>query len=438
MAVSRPDLSWLRVALLSLLAAAAFIAAAIWLLDLIPPKRLTLAAGRPGGAYFELAERYRAILARDGITVEILETAGSVANAEALARPAEPADAAFVQGGVPVPEAAEVEALAAVFLEPLWVLHAGALPEAADMARWPELVIAAGEPGSGTRFVVERMARTLSLAVDPEALVPLGGAEAAAALLAGEVDVALFVAPVDAPYLQPLLADPEVAVSQIRDREAIARRLDFVELADIPPAAFDYAARLPPRRLELVAMTGRLVARSDLHPALVDRLVMAARRAHSPSDLISAEGRFPSVRGAAMPVNDQAAALLSRPPSRLHDLLPYWMVAQINSFAILLVPVLFLLVPLFRMVPSIYQWQMRARVWRRYVDLRRIDRAALASADPAELDRLTGRLDRIEAEIAGLRLPLRFREYAYTMRVHIDLLRRRIAERRRALVGDPG
>jgi hypothetical protein len=48
----------------------------------------------------------------------------------------------------------------------------------------------------------------------------------------------------------------------------------------------------------------------------------------------------------------------------------------------------------------------------------------------AALAGLERRLDAIEADLVGLRLPLRFREYAYTLRVHLDLVRRRIATRR--------
>jgi hypothetical protein len=105
-------------------------------------------------------------------------------------------------------------------------------------------------------------------------------------------------------------------------------------------------------------------------------------------------------------------------------------VAQVNSFALLLVPVLVILFPLLRAVPGLYEWRMRSRVYRHYVDLLEIDRQAMAAADPARLAALGSRLDAIERDLVRLRLPLRFREYAYTMRQHIDLVRNRIVDRR--------
>lgn len=419
---------WLSYYLLPAVAVAAFVAAAVWLLDLWPPDRVSIAAGQPGTAYHALAERYRSILARDGIDVEIVETAGSVENAELLTQ--EEVDAAFLQGGVPVPDSGTVEALGAVFLEPLWIFHGGALDDPANPARWGGLRIAAGGPGSGTRFVVDAAFRALGLDPSRFDLMPIGGQAAAEALVAGEIDVALFVAPVTAPYLRTLFADPEVAAVSIRDGDSLARRLPFVEMTDIPPASFDYAGRRPPDRIELIAMIGRLVARADLHPALVDRLVEAARQIHGGRDLVTTEGQFPSTAGVDMEMNGQAAALITEGPSPFNRFLPYWVGAQVSKFALLLVPLLVILFPVFRIAPGLYQWQMRNRVWKHYVALRHIEREAQAASQPAEFDGLVQRLDAIEAEVARLRLPVRFREYAYALRVHLDLVRRRIAERR--------
>lgn len=429
MSSSNPDYTPLRFYALVTLLTLGGIGFAVWLLDLVPPRHLTFAAGRPGSGYYAMAERYQTILARDGITLEIVETAGSVENAADLSRAADPVDAGFLQGGVNPPRDAAVSALAAVFLEPLWIFHLGIAGDPANPLSWQGLRIAAGEEGSGTRYVVDRVIRVLGIDPGQIDLIPLNGTAAAEALLAGEVDVALIVGPPGAPYLTPLFAEPLVSVGEIRDVEALSRRLPFAQIADIPPSGFDYAARNPSERIDLLAMTGRLAARSDLHAALVDRLINAARIVHSHRDLITRENQFPSLDAVDMPINPQAESLLSAPgPSPLHRYLPYWVVAQVNKFALLLVPLLVLLVPLFRLVPEVYEWRMRSRVYRRYLDLREIDDQATTETDPSRLRAMVGRLDEIEADLARLRLPPRFREHAYTMRMHVDLVRRKLAE----------
>jgi TRAP-type uncharacterized transport system substrate-binding protein len=423
---TQADLSWIRLYALPTLLIVILLALAIRMLDLAPRRTLVFAAGSEGGSYHQLAQRYRAILARDDIAVTILTTAGSVENAELIAGGA--ADVAFLQGGVEPRPDAGIEALAATFLEPFWVFHTGVLADPANPAAWAGLRIAAGRQGSGARFAADAVIRALDLPDVAAGLVDLGGAEAAEALLAGEVDVALFVAPASAPYMQPLFAAPEARLASIRDTEALVRRLSFVQPATIPPSAFDYAGRRPPSAIDLVAMTGRLVAREGLHPSLVDRLVNAARHIHSDRDLVTEENQFPGTLGADLPLNPQAVTLLGAPPSPLYRFMPYWVVAQVNSFALLLVPILVLLIPIFRIAPGIYQWRMRARVYRHYTDLLEIDREVMAGPVATALDRLESRLNAIEADLVSLNLPLRFREYAYTLRVHIDLVRKRIAE----------
>jgi TRAP-type uncharacterized transport system substrate-binding protein len=406
------------------IAIAAGLAAAVWLLDLIPPKELTFAAGREDGAYHAMAEKYQAILARDGIEMTILETAGSVDNMAALETGA--ADVGFIQGGIQPPEGAPISALAATFLEPFWFFHSAAFENPSNPTGWNGLRIAIGEPGGGTRFAVEEVLSALDLENVVFEAVPLGGADAASALLAGQVDAALFVAPIDAPYLQPLFESGAPVIGSIRDGEALARRLPYIQLAHIPPAGLDYGARVPPRRIDLIAMVGRLVSRDDLHPSLVDRLVNAAREIHSGRGLLQNEDQFPTAQGVTMRMNPQALSLLESAPSPLGLILPYWITAQISKFALLLLPALFLLLPLIKLGPWVYQWRMSARVWRHYGDLLDIDREVLDATDPARLGTLRTKLDAIERDLIGLKLPLRFRDRAYTMRLHIQMVRDRI------------
>ncbi len=408
----------------------ASIGALVWLLDLVPPRSLSMAAGRPGGGYHAIAERYRAVLARDGIELTILDTAGSVENARLLAEGL--ADAALLQGGVGVPKGAPVEALAAVFLEPFWIFHRAEVEGAADPVAWPGLRVAAGEPGSGTRAAVQAAARALRVELMPDALLPLGGADAAEALLRGQADVALFVAPVSAPYLEQLFESEAVEVAPVRDAEALARRLSFVRMVDIPPAALNYARRIPAERVPLVAMVAALAAREDLHPALVNRLVRAAERIHSGTDLVTVAPIFPSTEGLDLPINDQASAALRDGPNAFERLLPYWMSAQVSRFALLLVPIIVLLLPLFRLLPGVYAWRMHSRVYRRYPELKDIEREAESDLPPERLRELLDRLERINSEARSIRVPPRYREYAYTLRIHIDLVRRNLLEQMQA------
>lgn len=397
--------------------------------ELVPPQQVSMAAGRPGGAYHAIAERYRAILARDGIDLLIIETAGSVENARLLADGR--AETAIIQGGVSVAEGASVEALAAVFLEPFLIFHRRGTPDAGDPSAWPGLRVAVGEPGSGTRMAVEALARGLGIGHDPERLIEIGGADAVAALLSDAVDVAVFVAPLDAPYLAPLMSDPDIRLSSPRDAPALARRFAFVRSVDIPRSGLDYAARLPAERVEVTAMIATLAAASDLHPALVNRFVRAAQEIHSGPVLLSDTLRFPSPEGTGLAMNPQAVSVLASGRGALDGVLPYWITAQVTRVTLLIVPLLVVL-PLLRMLPNIYEWRMRSRVYRRYTELVAIDAEAEGALTDDRRAMLLDHLDAIDREAKAVQVPPRYREYVYTLRLHIDLVRRKLTEARRA------
>jgi TRAP-type uncharacterized transport system substrate-binding protein len=412
-----------------IMAVGALLAAALilWLgRDLPPPRTVTFAAGGEGGGYWTLAQRYREILARDGIDVEVIATSGSVENAALLEEGA--ADIGLIQGGVAVAE--ELTALGAVFIEPLFLLRLADGPNPQRPEDWRGLRVAAGPEGSGTRAAFGAFSQAIQLAPGEALLEPLSGADAAAALLEGRVDVAAFVAPVSAPYLAPLFAAESVRLVDLDMIHAVARRMAEAEVVQAPPGAISLEPPRPEDPVDLIAMTASLVAQPDFHPALIDRFVEAARIIHSRRDALTDEGAFPATRNAALPVNSLARRLIEEGPSQLTGVLPWWIAAQIDRVLILLVPILLLATPLLRSAPALYNWRMRRRIWRYYDELRTIEAESRETHDPAALEALAERIETVDSKLAALDLPVSFRDNAFTARIHADFLRRQLETRR--------
>ncbi|MEO0386873.1 MAG: TAXI family TRAP transporter solute-binding subunit [Pseudomonadota bacterium] len=398
----------------------------IWWLarDLAPPRSLVFAAGTEGGGYWQFAEAYRARLAADGIDVVLRPTAGSVENAALLA--ARAADVALIQGGIETEPT--LTALGAMFQEPVFIFARRASDLPRNIAAWQGVSVAMGAEGSGTRAAVDRLMRALNLPDGAVLSDPRGGSRASAALVSGAVDAAVFVAPLTAPYLKPLFENGDLVLLELDHLRALSRLLPQSQVIALPSGALSMQPPVPGTTRRLLALRATLAAQPDLHPALIDRLIEAARVVHDRRDAITDAGDFPSVAGLALPVSAQARDLIVEGSSPLQAYLPYWIVAQIDRVAILLVPALFLLLPLLRLLPAVYAWQMRHRVVRHYTSLREIEDTA-RDAPVEKLSDLAERLDRIEADIAETKLPLHYRQVAYTARVHIDLLRTKIAER---------
>lgn len=100
-----------------------FAALLTWYLQGAIPHRIVLATGLADGMYHELALRYKALLARDGVTVVERPTNGSGDNLRLLADPDSGVDEAFVQGGVGNGDTGGVEMLAGLYYEAMWVFY---------------------------------------------------------------------------------------------------------------------------------------------------------------------------------------------------------------------------------------------------------------------------------------------------------------------------
>ena len=392
-------------------------------LDLLPPTRVSMAAGSPGSAYHDTALAYRAILARDGIELEIIESGGSVENASRLASGS--ADIALVQGGIALPEA--VEGIAAVQLEPLWIFARDAT--ANNPRRWEDHSVAAGGDGSGTRLVADLLEEiTGAAALGRAGAEPLGGAEAAEALLEGRVALALFVAPASARYLAPLLDADGLSLVTLEHSEAVSLQLPGARLVTLPSGILDYARARPPEDVSLLALETRLLAQESLHPALVNRLVHAVLEVHGGAGNLPAGRDYPLPVTAGVEANAYAAKLLNDGFSPLEPFLPYWIVAQLNRVLLVILPALLLLLPLLRILPALYGAILNRRVYRHYARVHDIDAQLMNEGTAlglARLKELREELDAIERKLLRANLPNSYRKQAYTLLHHLDYVRRR-------------
>ena len=85
----------LAVAALGLIAGAAFVIRGI------PPRTVTMATGPQGSSNAALGERYRAIIARSGVDLRLLQTAGDVENLAKLRDARSGVSVGFVLAGLP-------------------------------------------------------------------------------------------------------------------------------------------------------------------------------------------------------------------------------------------------------------------------------------------------------------------------------------------------
>ena len=394
-----------------------------------PPMHLVMATSNRDEPYYAYGLRYREELARQGITLELRETAGAVENLRLLQDPAAGVDIAFTQGGIaPVKGGTKVRAIASVFLEPLWLFTRK--PVEPEMIRsLAGLRVAVGAAGSGTREMIEELLAINGMKPDDVTLVTLADRAAADALRADQVDVVATVTPASDPVLADLAAVPGVRLLNLVHAHAYGQRFMYLREVTLYRGVLDFARNVPDRDITMIAPVAALVADADLHPALVDVLAQAALDIHSQGDLFAEPREFPTAAHPQIPTIQGARQYLEHGPSFLQRWLPIWAASLAERSIVILIPLLTLLLPLARVLPRVIDWHIRSRAFRWYRELRDIERdAAKLTPDDVELHAaLQRRLDAVEGKVLAMRMPLSRSDLLYNLRQHLDLVRARLA-----------
>ena len=391
-----------------------------------PPKKIVMTTGGEQGASYRFAQRYAAILAKNGIELEVRTSAGSVENLERLK--SGEAQIGFVQGGVVPPkddpdadDESGLLSLGSVFYEPVWVFYR----DDKDLTRLTELRgkrIAIGQEGSGIR----QLARQLLEANDiqpGEHLVPLAGLVAAEELQQGRIDAAFIIAAESAPVVQVLIRSPGIKLMSFAQDRAYQRRFPFLTKLTFPRGVADLVRDYPPDDIKVLAPTANLIVRDDLHPALQTLLLQAASEIHGKSGFFQDAGEFPAYMDPMLPLSPEAARYFKSGAPFLQRYLPFWLAVLADRLIVLLVPVFALLIPLLRVAPAIYSWRVRSKVFRCYGELRFLEDDLKNHFDPARLSEYRDRLDALDEEASELHVPLAFTDLVYTLREHVNLVR---------------
>jgi TRAP-type uncharacterized transport system substrate-binding protein len=416
------------------------LAGAYWLLDPAPPKRVVLATGPEDSDYAAFGKRYAAELKRYGIEVVQKPTPGSSENRRLLRDPAQKVDLAFVRGGSSDAVRAVDEeqsgvplvSLGSLYLEPVWMFYRGdaakRLNRAATLTRLAELRgwrVNLGARGSGTTGLMGKLLQANGIERDSLQVSRLAQTPAVMALLAGEVDAVALAATPESMMVQMLLQTPGVKLFEFEQAEAYARRLPFLNPVTLPRGMIDLARNLPAQDLPLVATATTLVAREGTHPALLQLFVQAAHNIHGGTGWLARAGQFPSPQNTEYPLAKEAERYYRNGPPLLQRYLPFWFANLIDRMWVVLVSIIAVLIPLARVLPPLYEFRVRSRVFRWYRRLREIEDALRTSnASPADL---LDEVNKLDTKAQHVTVPLSYADELYALRSHIQLVRERLS-----------
>jgi TRAP-type uncharacterized transport system substrate-binding protein len=392
-----------------------------------PPTTIRILSGPDGSSYRSNAEKYKKIIEHYGVKVVILPSHGALDNLHQLANRKVKADVGFVQGGLTDGvDITHLVSLGSVFAQPMMVYYRQTEPvEMLSQLRGKRLAI--GPEGSGARALALKLLKANEMDAAPTVLLELAGEEAADELIGGKIDAAFLMGDSATPaIMRKLRNNPDIEIANFRQADGYLRKFRFLSKLTLPEGAYDLGNNEPPRTLTLVGPTVELVARQDLHPALSDLLIGAAREVHSGPGLFRNAGEFPAPLARDFPISGDAERYYKSGGQFLYKKLPFWLANVIDRLVVIIVPLLVILVPATKIVPTLYRWRMRSRIYRWYGALMAIERKMLAQPTPEEQAELRMRIDAIERSVNELKTPLSFADQLYVLRDHVGMVRQHL------------
>ncbi|AOF81909.1 tRAP transporter solute receptor, TAXI family [Methyloversatilis sp. RAC08] len=390
-----------------------------------PPDFTTFSCGAEGSAYETYCARYKPLIEPFGVRVDVRQSAGSIENLQRLMDTEQSVDFAFVQGGSAEDHPPGLLSLGAAYYEPVWVFYRGR-PGLDRLDQLKGLRIGVGAEGSGTRHLALQLLEAHALVGDAKLLKPLGGTAGVVALLSRKIDALIVVGAVNSASVWSLLYADGISLMSMAQSPAYARRFPHLSEVTLPRGAIDFVRDIPSRDISMVATRAYVVAREDTHPALIDLMLGAMKPAHAEATVFQHPGEFPQSDGGDFELHPRAARFYEVGPPFLQRYLPFSIANLLDRMIVLLVPLLALAVPLFRILPQLYVWRVRSKLYRWYGELKDLERQALQEDTTRSRAEWLHDLDRIEIAVARIGVPLSHADYHYQLRAHIHMVRRRL------------
>lgn len=414
--------------LMIVLAGVAIMLLALLLTNAAAPTSLTIISGPPGSVFQKTALRYQKILAREGVTVKILPSGGSLDNLHKLSNPRLDVDVGFVLGGeAGSADTSRLMSLGSISYQPLMVFYRGT-PKTL-LSDFKGMRLAIGEEGSGTHNLALALLKLngITPGADTTLLNALPG-DAVKSLLEQQVD-ALFVMgdSSSTDLLRQLLHTPDIHLFSFIQADGYARRVSYLNKLELPRGALDLGKDIPPETTNLIGPTVELVAREGLHPALSDLLLEAAREVHGKPGLFKKAGEFPVLAEHEIRLSPDAQRYYASGKSFFYRTFPFWLAGLVARALAVMLPLVLLLIPALKVAPAIYRWRIQSGINRWYRVLFDIEREAVAQRTvPGKQEELLHRLQHVDATVSKIVVPAAFGDLLYELRGHIDFVRSRL------------
>jgi TRAP transporter TAXI family solute receptor len=390
-------------------------------------RTIVITTGADNGIYRGFADRYAPLLKRDGITLDIRSSSGSIENYQRLQDPDSEYEVGFIQSGTTRPkETDDLQTIAAVSYEPIWVFYRGDTI-VNRLAQLRGKRIAIGVPGSGLLNVAKVLLSYSGVIGDNTTLLEMDAAKAYQELENGALDAAFFIGRPDASMQQTLL-NSNLKLMSFAQADALVQKFPSLSKIIFPRASTSIVNDLPQTDVTLLAATALLVSKDTLHPALAYLLLEAAKTVHGGEDYFTPLGAFPNLNTDEFPISDESTRYFKSGRPFLQRYLPFWLASFIERRLLILLPFMALLIGLLQALPRMAQTRIKNRlvVWYREIKSLEDEIWRTPQPTPDQIAQWREEIENIDAHASQIRMPQRYFQDVYALKQAIGVVRERI------------
>jgi NMT1-like family len=390
------------------------------LVDPLPPRHLAIAAGMAGSGYDNFARQYARILARDGVELEVRNSAGAVEDLDLLRDPASGVQAALTTFGVTQPTDADtLYSLGGIFDAAIFIFYRNAEPITL-FAQFRGKRLSIGVPGTALRSLMLQVLKASDGLDASTHLFDLDSTQAIDALIASEIDVAI-VPQLDGRPLRMLDA-PGIRLMSVVQAEAIAKTVPGLKHVVLSRGLIDLSRDIPNSDVDLLASRNRLLVRKDLHPALQYLLLEAMREVHWAPGPFNRLGEFPAEQPGDLPLSPTAEAFYRSGATFWQRYTSFWLTSLLNRIVFFVIPVVAALIPIIGFAPRFYRWLYVRRIDQLHRALGNLEGELVQSADGSRLAAYQTRIAEIEAAVRSLKVARPFEVDLQRLRIHLRMV----------------
>jgi TRAP-type uncharacterized transport system substrate-binding protein len=392
------------------------------LVDPLPPRGFEFAAAIPGSGYDNVARRYAQLLARDGVELKIRHSAGAVENLELLRRTDSGVQAALsTLGFAQASDAAALDSLGGVFDAVLFIFYKSAEP-ITEFAQFRGKRLSIGTPGTSLRPLVLRVLEAGD-ALDPSThLVDLDFSMGVDALIAGDIDIAVFPGQLNADIVQRALATPGIRLMNVTQAGAIAKTIPGFKRVVLARGLVSLSRDVPDVDVNLLATGNSVLVRKELHPALQYLLLQAMREVHWAPGPFNRLGEFPSEQPNDLPLSPTAERFYRSGPTFWQQYTSFWLTSLLDRFVFFVIPIAAALIPVIGFAPRLYHWLGTRRINRLHRELGKLERELARGGHSAPLADHRIAVTEIEAAVHSLKVSRPFEVDLHRLRVHLRMV----------------